>query len=372
MMNISKEDINILIEKYKEDIIALAIEIARIPSFTGKEEQKAEFIAKKLKQNCEDIIVDEIGNVLCKHKVDDSAGFSLICAHMDTVFDISSIPEPRITENRVYLPSIHDNSINAAALIFIVDMLNKKKISTKGNILFAFNVGEEGLGNLKGIKHIVNKYKNNIEQVIALDLGYEAVIVKAVGSRRYNITVKTQGGHSWIDFGNHNAILEASKVINDIYQIRLDDIPKTTYNIGTITGGNSINSIAQHCVFSLDIRSEDKHALFELENKILELIKQGADKSIQIKPELIAERPCGELSSNTELMRKITEIRFDMGLELKFLSGSTDANIPLSLNIPAVCFGVGIGGGAHTMEEYIEIDSIFMGMKHLISFIEGI
>ncbi|NLB42406.1 MAG: M20/M25/M40 family metallo-hydrolase, partial [Clostridiales bacterium] len=296
-------------------------------------------------------------------------GVVVFSAHIDTVFqDIWEI-NPVIKEGKIYAPSILDNSINVAGQMYCIKILNDLNLEIKKPTLFVFDVGEEGLGNLKGIRHAVDQWKDKIEAVIALDLGYESVVDTAVGSRRYAVTVQTEGGHSWGDFGNHSAILYASKIIDDIYNVKVPENHKTTYNVGIIKGGTTINTIAQDVEIAVDLRSIDETSLEQLYKKFMNIIDKHKSDQVRISIRTLGERPCGKTSHNSDLIKKIIETRKEFGLALNFNASSTDANYPISLGIPSVSFGVGIGKGVHTLDEYLIAESVKTGMKHLMSFV---
>ncbi len=362
-------NIEAYIHKNINYILELAMDICKIPSMTGSEETKAEYIMNKLVEiGCEGAVIDEIGNVLYTDNTVEDGKLRVYAAHLDTVFHDTLDIKPVIKGNRIYAPSIWDNSINIAALLFSIKLIKDLKITLDQNTLYAFDVGEEGFGNLKGIRHIVESRKNNIDELIAVDLGYDSVINTAAGSKRYSISVKTQGGHSWNDFGNMSAISAAAGIIKSLYELKVPESPKTVYNVGIVKGGTSVNTIAQSCQFDIDLRSEDGKCLKDVDRNFVSLLDKFKNEKVDIKCSLTGERPCGILSPESGLQKKITEIRKELNLKEKFRSGSTDANIPLSMGIPAISFGVCNGGGAHTLEEYIETDTLETGIKHLLYF----
>ena len=365
-----KHEIHRYIENHKEELISLIAKLCTICSPTGFEKAKAEYILGWLHSaGAGEAYCDEAGNVLFLLRGETSGKLPLYCAHIDTVFgDIEKIC-PRIEANKMYAPSCGDNCANAAGLMFIIKMFLELSINPPSDILFAFNVGEEGLGNLKGIRHIMSQWHSRIDEVIAVDGGCDAFVNRAVGSKRYNVQIETQGGHSWSDFGKDNAIVLASCIINQIYQYTPSFEAKTTYNIGTIKGGTSVNTIAGSAEFLLDLRSESAECLEALDKSILEIIRGIKKKDgSKIKLTLLGIRPCGEAAPKTELEKRLLIVRAAEGLETSFHCSSTDANIPLSMGIPAVSFGMRRGGKAHSIHEYIELDSLVEGMRQFVSF----
>lgn len=347
----------------------LAMEICRIPSMTGKEERKALFIRDKLYEiTSKEAAVDEAGNI--KYLIKGNGNEMLIiAAHMDTVFmNLQDIKVVR-KDNYIYGPSIGDNSINVAALILIIRMFNDLNIKPERDMLFVFDVGEEGLGNLKGIRRIMQDYGDKAAEFIAVDCGYGSIVNTGVGSKRYSISIKTEGGHSWSAFGNDNAIFYASKLIQGLYNIKVPTEPKTTYNIGIIKGGTSVNTIAQDVEMTFDLRSIDKDSLEKLDSEFIELIEEIKNEKIRIDIKVLGERPAGKCNEDTRLIKIINEVRQELGLKSEFTSSSTDANIAMSMSIPSVSFGISEGKGAHTMEEYIDVNSLELGIRHLVEIV---
>lgn len=364
------EEINIFLESNIKNLQNRIIEICSIPSPTGHEERKAEFIKSKLLEiGAKDAYIDEVGNVIYLYNPGMHEKIVVFCAHIDTVFnDIESIL-PKIKDNRIYAPSVADNSSNVGGLLLIISMLLNLEIIPKIGILFTFNVGEEALGNLKGIRCIVDRWQDSIEEVVAVDGSCNSIVNVAVGSRRYMVHINTSGGRSWKDFGEKNAILYASKIIDRLYKVDLPTFPKTTYNVGLIKGGTSINAIAGEVEFLVELRSESVEYLNKLYKDFREIVNQIVEEDVKIDVKLLGERPCGKINFQTELEKRVIRIRRDLGMDSRFCSASTDCNIPLSRGIPAISFGIRKGKGNHTIHEYVELDSLEKGIKLLANFI---
>lgn len=353
-----------------DDLTKTIIEVCSIPSPTGFERKKAEFILNRLHEvGAEEAYIDDAGNVLYPYKIGKHEKVPVYCAHIDTVFDGIEKIEPQIIDNRLYAPSSADNSANVAGLIIIIKMLHELKIELPTGIMFAFNVGEEGLGNLKGIRHIVEKWRKRISEVVAVDGSCNEFVNVAVGSKRYSVTVETEGGHSWKNFGQSNAILIAANMINALYQQNMPNDPKTTYNVGTIKGGTSINSIAGSAEFLVDLRSESQDCLTHLDEAFNAIVNDSNSSDVTVKLNLLGDRPCSNSDRQTEIQKRIINVRKDLGLTTAFHSASTDANIPLSFGIPAITFGTREGDKVHSVHEYVELDSIEGGIKQLAFFI---
>lgn len=352
--------INEFIENNLDYLKNLIIEITSICSPTGHERIKAEAILQKLNEmGAKASYIDDIGNVIYEHNVKEKA--TLYSAHIDTVFNDVTKIVPKIIDNKMYAPSVADNSANVASLLLMIKMLIEFKIDLP--VIFAFDIGEEGLGSLKGIKHIMQKLGNKVTGVIATDSAgnYDEVINKAVGSIRYQVIIKTEGGHSWKQFGNPNAIAIASKIINNIYMLRVPD--KTTYNVGTINGGTTVNTIAAEVEFLVDMRSENQENLNNLEKDIKKIIKSESNTEMI----LLGSRPSGSFEIQMEFEKRISKVRDILGLPTKFCSASTDINIPLSMKIPAITFGI-IGYKTHSIHEYIELNALEKSIKQLAYF----
>lgn len=363
------DSINEYLRKNSLYLQNLAIEICKIPSMTGREEKKSFFIKDKLYEiTSKEAEIDEAGNV--KYLIKGSSNDMLIlAAHIDTVFtDLQDIKVVK-KDNLIFGPSIGDNTINAAALILITKMFKELNIKPERDILFVFDTGEEGLGNLKGIKRIMQNYGNRAGCVIAVDGGYASIINKGVGSKRYSILIKTEGGHSFNAFGNDNAIFYASKLIQGLYSIKVPKEPKTTYNAGVIKGGTSVNTIAENVEILFDLRSVDKNSLEKLDSEFIKLIDEIKSEKISIDIKVIGERPAGKCSEDGRLIKIINDVRKGLNLREEFTSGSTDANIPMSMDIPAVSFGIAQFSNAHSIKEYMDVNSIELGLKHLVEIV---
>ena len=353
------EDVNVFLEQNLEYLKNLIIEITTICSPTGYEKAKAEIILKKLNNiGAKGVHLDNVGNVIYEHNVKNKA--TLYCAHIDTVFNDVKEIVPKVIDDKIYAPSVADNSMNVAGLILMVKLCIEFNIDLP--IIFAFDVAEEGLGDLKGIKHIMQNLSSKISEVIALDCSCDEIINRGVGSKRYKVSIKTEGGHSWVHFGNLNAIAIASNIITKIYELNVPE--KTTYNVGAIEGGTTVNTIAAETEFLLDIRAEKQDNLDDLEKDIIEIIKGYSNAEMT----LLGNRQSGGFEISTELEERILKVRESMGLKTEFKSASTDSNIPLSMKIPAITFGVGIGHKVHSVHEYLELNSLERGIKQLAYF----
>lgn len=370
MNNLVRKNVRSYIHTHLQEVIDLICPISSISSPTGHEETKAAWILSQFhKMGASEAYIDDAGNVLYPYQIPPTGKFPLYNAHIDTVFSQLDTIVPHIKGDTLYAPSCGDNSADVAALLFIARMLLTLHISLPAGVMLAFNVGEEGLGNLKGIRHIMNTWHDRISEVVAVDGTADAFVNRAVGSRRYAVHIQAQGGHSWADFGNTNALAIAAEIIHDLYQMQLPAVPKTTYNIGTLTGGTTVNSIAAQADLTLDLRSESMSSLLKLDANIAAIIQRYTTPIVQITQTLIGDRPCSDAVLKASLYDRIGAIRRVQGLAVTWRAGSTDANIPLSMGIPATAFSIYRGQGAHTINERLFLSSLEPGLLQLAALL---
>lgn len=339
--------------------------MAQIPAPSNHEELRAQWCKQYLESlGATGVYIDEALNVIFPYG-DVSSDVCAILGHTDVVFP-DTTPLPFREENgRFYAPGIGDDTTNAVAVMEMAGMALELGLQPKTGILFVLNSGEEGLGNLKGVRQLMKDFDGRITRLYAIDGGMKTVVNDAVGSKRWRITVKTEGGHSFGAFGNRNAIYYAAKIIDSFYSLKVPDIGKTTYNVGVIEGGTSINTIAQQCSMMYEYRSNRREGLAYMDQFFDSVIAAYRNYGIELEVEQLGDRPCkGEVDTG-ELTRIVKEASEKYGYTRTDECGSTDCNIPLSMGIPAVCFGVYEGHGAHTREEWVDIESTRDGMKIL-------
>lgn len=364
-----QHNIHQYIAAHVQEVTDLICTISSIPSSTGHTEKKASWILQYLKNlGIQNAYIDEAGNVIYPHEVSKTEKFPLYNAHIDTVFNQLDIITPAIHGNILAAPSCGDNSASVAGLLFLIKLIRELHISLPAGILFAFNVGEEGLGNLSGMRHIMAQWKERISEVVAVDCSFDTAVHIAVGSRRYAVTVQAEGGHSWMHFGNDNAIAIASSIIAKLYTMTVPNKPRTTYNVGTISGGTTVNSIAAKAIFTLDLRSESMDELEKLDAAVEKILQDSQTDKIHITQQLLGERPCSNGILKAELYDRYEAVRNAQGLPTVWQSGSTDANIPLHLGIPAISFGICRSHGEHTIHETLELDTIAPGLQQMADF----
>lgn len=351
----------------REEIIKEALKIAQISSPTGNEGKKAAYVKRKMQElGLQEVHIDSAGNVIGK-LLPEKEKYIVIDAHIDTVFSDDVNLTFDVTKDTIIGPSIGDNSLAVAALLEAVSYFVQNPPKNYG-MLFVASTGEEGLGNLKGIIQAVDDYKDKIHTVLVLEGGMnDMVVTGGVGSIRYKIKFFAEGGHSFGDFGKVSAIQVMAHVISEIYRWDVPSDPKTTYNVGIVEGGRSINTISPYAGLLLDMRSTDEKELKALDERLEKLLSQAKSQyPIKIETTLLGKRPAGNLPSDSPLIEKILQIRDALGLETKLDYASTNANYPMSLGIPAMCLGIAYGGKAHTIDEYIKIEGIQEGLQQVL------
>lgn len=354
-------------------LLELAMAVQQIPAPTFEEGERAEFVrAKFLEAGLSDVDVDEAGNVYGRRKVNDDQSSEarplVVTAHLDTVFSRGTNLRLTRDEQRIHGPGIGDNSLGVAALIVLA-----QTIQPRGDVWFVANTCEEGLGNLRGMKAVVEKFNSGVVGYLVIEgaaLGH--VYHRAVGVQRYRIFARTAGGHAWSDYGRPSAVHELAALTTRIASLQLPVLPRTTLNVGKIAGGTSINTLAAEASIELDMRSESPQALAELVSRVDALIETANRPGVRVEAESIGQRPGGSIPASHPLVELAVACTRAQGLEPGLIGGSTDANVPLSRGLPAVVMGVTTGGGAHTLGEYVDVEPVGRGMDALTEFVERV
>jgi len=358
--------INEYIEAHAQEAYDLLLELAQIPAPSNHEEKRAQFCKNWLeKQGAEGVYIDEALNVVYPVGNVENGPLMVFMAHSDVVFpDTDKLPLT-VKDGKIYCPGIGDDTANAVALMMVAKYIAENKLQPKDcGVLLIINAGEEGLGDLKGSRLIMNKYGDRVREFFTFDAGPVWVVSNAVGSHRYLVEIDTEGGHSFSKFGNRNAIAYMASLINTLYEIKVP-MPQTTYNVGTITGGTSVNTIAQHAEMLYEYRSAHREALEYMKQHFEAAIAFYKTKGIEVKVTQLGDRPCAadvDPQRHQVMKDRVVEmVKRHYNEDAKFCSGSTDCNIPLSMGIPALCVGCRTGAGAHTRDEYVDISSLKPG-----------
>lgn len=364
---LNKNEID-FVEKSQNEMLELLIDLAKIPAPSHKEEKRVEFCKAWFeKMGATNVYVDDAKNVVYPLNCDNADEIIVFMAHTDVVFDDETELPLKVENGRVYAPGVGDDTANLVNLMMCAKYITENKLSPKKGFLFVANSCEEGLGNLKGSKKIVEQYGSRITEFISFDGHMGGCINKSVGSHRYNVTVTTEGGHSYSDFGNQSSIYFLSSIIQTLYAIRPPKKAKTTFNVGMISGGTSVNTIAQKASMFYEFRSEDRECLKEMEDFFLSVVDTYRKMNIGVEVETVGIRPCdGDVDAeklNELTNRSVEIIKAYYDGEVTVSAASTDANIPLSQGIISNTVGTVIGGGAHTRGEWIEIASLNSGLK---------
>lgn len=363
------------IEVNSQEALDLLMELGKIPAPSNHEEKRAAFCKEWLeKQGAKGVYIDEALNVVYPVGNVESGPLVVFMAHTDVVFpDTEELPM-RVEDGKLYCPGIGDDTIHLVALLMAAKYIAQNNLVPKDvGMLLVANAGEEGLGNLKGCKKIFEKYGDRVTEFVTFDGPFAPnaasgkIATVAVGSKRYKIEIDTEGGHSYSKFGNRNAIAYMASLIDTLYNIKVPNRGKTTYNVGLISGGTSVNTIAQHAEMLYEFRSDNREDLAEMEEHLNAALAFYATKGIKVTTTIVGNRPCGiEVDAerhNALITRTQATVEKYFGFVPVPGSASTDCNIPLSMGIPSVEVSCGRGGGAHTREEFIEIDSQLPGIK---------
>ena len=358
------------LEKDHERFVRELITLTEIPAPPFKEKRRGEAILQLMRQlELSDVEMDPEGNVTGVRRGSGGNQMLAVLAHMDTVFPEGTDVKVKREGDRLMAPGIGDDTRGVALMLQLIRAMNVGQYRTANDILFVANVGEEGEGDLRGVKYLMQKgkYKDRIKQFIAIDGGGQETITNGgVGSRRYRVTFKGPGGHSYGAFGLVNPAFAMGNAIVKFGKIQVPQKPKTTYSVGVVSGGTSVNSIPFEVAMDIDMRSESCAELDKVEKQFLAVVKDAVDEEnkarstregpITADPKKIGDRPCGETSPSSPLIQTVTAVVSAFGLKPTYNISSTDANLPMSLGIPAVTIGRGPGGRTHSLDEFTVVE----------------
>lgn len=350
-------------------LMELAIAIQQIPAPTFEERERAEFVqARFLAEGLQDVTMDAAGNVLGRLPGGNAPPL-IVSAHLDTVFPRETDLRLRREPNRIHGPGIGDNSIGVAALFGLLWMLRARGRRLAGDLWLAANTGEEGLGDLRGMKAVVERFGAEVTAYLVLEgLALGHIYHRGVAVQRYRVSAHTAGGHAWSDYGQPSAIHELAALAARVAALQLPSSPRAALNIGKIGGGTSINTIASEAWLELDLRCEAPQGLAALVRQVDALIAAANRPGVRVEAVSIGQRPGGEIPVSHPLIQLAATCLRHQGIEPTLIGGSTDANVPLSRGLPALALGVTTGGGAHTSAEYADVEPAAKGMEALAEF----
>jgi acetylornithine deacetylase/succinyl-diaminopimelate desuccinylase-like protein len=369
------------INEIRDDLDAELIRICEIPAPPFKEEARARDIARRFEEiGLAHVHTDEEGNVIAERP-----GLALhpgivVSAHLDTVFPEGTDVRVRRDGTRLHAPGISDNTCGLVSLIALARALDAARIRTEGTIYFVATVGEEGEGNLRGVRHLFRngEFRAGADAFISLDgPGLERITQRALGSRRHRVSVSGPGGHSWGDFGIVNPVHALGRAIARFASYPAPLAPRTTYNVGIIEGGSSVNSIPATATMLVDIRSVSNDEIEKLEaylKRVVEIAvreensqRATSGTSLSFEFEQVGDRPSGETPVESRIVRTAIECSRALGIEPRLDCSSTDSNIPIALGVPAITLGVGgLSSNCHSLTEWYEPSGRELGIKRLL------
>lgn len=354
-------------------VVDEVITICQIPAPTFDEKRRGEYVQARMKEiGLDDVHRDEVGNVVGRIRGRGEGPSVLLAAHLDTVFPAETDVIVRRDGDILRAPGVGDNSASVAVMLHTARLLIETKAELAGDLIFAATVGEEGLGNLYGIRAVMETHRHEVDYVLPLDGSLGGLVRESVGSRRFRLVVTADGGHSWGAFGVPSAIHSLGRMIAQISEIRVPASPKTTYNVGTISGGTSVNTIAASAEAVIDLRSLDRDELLKLEEKLRRIVSSvSAHTGVVSELELLGDRPTGWIGEDHPLCRLVREVHAQFGIQTRCYPSSTDGNIPLSMGIPAVTVGVTLGGNGHRLDEYIHTSPLAKGLGQVLLLLLG-
>jgi tripeptide aminopeptidase len=355
-------------------VVERAIQIQQTPAPTFHEQKRAQLVHDMFfAEAVDDLCIDETGNVFARWPGKGTGKPLIVSAHLDTVFPMETTLRISRGSDLIHGPGLGDNSLGVAALFGLLWSLRDRGFQPRGDIWFVANVCEEGLGDLRGMKAVVDRFREDVRAYLVLEgLALGHVYHRAVGVKRYRVTAHTSGGHSWSDYGLPSAVHELARLVVELASLSLPTHPRTTMNVGRISGGTSVNVIAPEATLDLDLRSEGQEALTALVSAVERLIQKANRPGVSMESQVIGQRPAGEIAVSHPLVMLARECLHELGLEAGLISGSTDANIPLSKGYPAIVLGITTGGSAHTIHEYINTVPIAQGIEQLVKFVSRV
>jgi tripeptide aminopeptidase len=353
------------------------IALSEIPAPEFSEAKRGEYLQKLLEATGLKVHLDKTGNVVGERAGADANSIILLAAHLDTVFPTGTDVRVKKNGNRIVGPGIADNGAGLAALVGVARALSEGRVRTNKTIVLAGDVGEEGEGNLRGIRALIEAYGSRLAAVIAVDgASTEHITTQGIASHRFEVTITGPGGHSWSDFGAPNPITALARGIVKFSSFAVPEDPRSSYNFGVVEGGTSVNSIPARAVVKVDLRSEEEAEITKMESALRDAMQAGMKEEmaavrdphaqLQVNFRSLGLRPAGKLPENSPLLDSIRSVDRFLGTRSRLERSSTDANIPLSLGIPAISIGGGgKANGSHTLDEWYDPAGRELGLKRL-------
>jgi tripeptide aminopeptidase len=353
------------------------IRLTEIPAPEFDEARRGEALKELLAASGFQVRTDKAGNVIAERTGSDAKSVILLAAHLDTVFPAGTDVKVKRSGGRLLAPGISDNGVGLASLAALARALAESRVRTTKTIVLVGDVGEEGEGNLRGMRALTDSYGSRLSAVIAVDgPSTDYITTQGIASRRFEVSITGPGGHSWSDFGAPNPITAISRGIVKFSAVQVPNDPRSSFNVGSIEGGTSVNSIPSSVKVKVDLRSEDEAELGRLEAAMREAMAAGAKEEISVTQSAndalkmsvrsLGTRPAGKLPDDSPLLATIRNVDTYLLNRSRLERSSTDANIPLSMGIPAVALGGGgRGGGSHTLDEWYDPAGRELGLKRL-------
>jgi tripeptide aminopeptidase len=361
------------------------VQLASIPAPPFGEANRADWLTEQFRTlGLKDVVKDGVGNAI--GLLPGTGPAVSLSAHLDTVFPAGTPLDIREQGRRFSGPGISDNAAGVVALLAIAAVFQQTDLPHRAPLLFIGNVGEEGEGDLRGMRHVftASEWKERIAASVIIDgAGTDTIIAEALGSRRFEVTVRGPGGHSWSDFGTPNPIVALGQAVHIFSETRVSTFPKTTFNVGVISGGTSVNSIPESATMRVDIRSTSAFEIERLEMELRRAVELAIAEEQRRAPEsrpsrnhnltlsaeikAIGNRPAGELPANARILQIAKAVDAHLGNNAQIQRASTDANIPISLGREAIALGAGgRGGGAHTLQEWFDSNRRELGLQRIL------
>ena len=373
-------------ETHADAITEEHIRICSIPASPFGEQERAEYLSRKFSElGLSEVEIDEEGNCLGLLRGASQSPLIVVSAHLDTVFSKDTNFNVVRRDNKLYAPGIADDGCGLAALIALAQAIQTEQIPIEGSILFVGTVGEEGEGNLRGVRYLFSKgrWAKHVDWFLSFDgPGLDRITNKALGSRRYRVAVTGPGGHSWGDFGLPNPVHAIGRAISRLAGYPAPKHPRTTFNVGRVEGGRSVNAIPGEATMEVDLRSVADSELQRLDAFFRKAMRDAIDEEnvkrragdplLKLNVDLIGERPTGETPADSPLVEVAIEATKLLGVQPRLDQSSTDSNLPISLGIPAITLGAGgTSAFSHSLDEWYDPRGRDLGLKRGLLVILG-